>query len=361
MFAAITDTHCGARSSSSIFREYMKWWYDTQFFPQLVEKEITTILHLGDFFDSRNSITLADIDFIINWFGPRLIKDNFKLYVILGNHDVAYRNTNNIHSVSLLKSSAPNNVFVIDKPTTVNLSGYDKFVLVPWINNENYQDTFDYLNQVTDKANTIVAGHFEINGAKMSKHAPACDSGLDKNLFKEFKEVWSGHFHHKSKIDNIFYLGTPFKFTWEDYYDDKGYHIFNDGKMMFVKNDYHLFIEIEFDEAILYAMSKEEFYEAFSDRYVRIIINSEYDKVALLDILSRINNSKPHEVQIVNNYDLNRKGDKVETNNVLDSVTKTTKQYIDEYVSISKESSTVIAIMERLHNQAIEKMLAGEK
>lgn len=360
MFGLITDTHCGVRASSSIFRDYMQWWYDTKFFPDLEQRGIKKIIHAGDFFDSRNAITLADINFILNWFVKRLIKDNITMYIILGNHDVAYRNTNNIHSLILLQSAAPNNVIIIDTPTLI-VDDNQKFVLVPWINNENYSDTFDYLDCIEEKDKTIVVGHFEINGAKMSKNAPACESGMDRNLFKDFKEVWSGHFHHKSKIDNIFYIGTPFKYTWEDYYDTKGYHIFKDGNLEFIENEYHLFIEIEFIESVLYAMTKDEFNDSFSNRYVRMVINSEYDKVALLDIISRINNAKPHELQIINNYDIKKKVSTGDSEQKLEvTVTKTTKEYIDQYMDDNKVEMETVELMQSLYLKAIEKMAVGE-
>ena len=101
--AIITDTHIGARNSSKVIREQMMSFF-SDFFNKIESEGIKTILHLGDFFDSRTSLSLIDIDFVVNWFIPRLVRSKAHMVVIAGNHDVFYRNTNFINSLSLLKN-----------------------------------------------------------------------------------------------------------------------------------------------------------------------------------------------------------------------------------------------------------------
>ena len=54
--AIITDTHWSARKSSKIFQDYFELFYKNIFFPTLEEHGITTVIHMGDAFDSRKSI-----------------------------------------------------------------------------------------------------------------------------------------------------------------------------------------------------------------------------------------------------------------------------------------------------------------
>ena len=69
----------------------------------------------------------------------------------------------------------------------------------------------------------------KINGFEMHRGA-YCNSGMENEIFKKFDTVLSGHFHHKSDNGNVYYLGTPYELTWQDYADKKGFHIFEIGR-----------------------------------------------------------------------------------------------------------------------------------
>jgi len=60
--AIINDTHYGARKGSKLFHDYFEQFYKNVFFPTLEKEEITTVLHLGDAFDSRKSIEYQSLD-----------------------------------------------------------------------------------------------------------------------------------------------------------------------------------------------------------------------------------------------------------------------------------------------------------
>ena len=66
----------------------------------------------------------------------------------------------------------------------------------------------------------------EINGFEMYKGHKA-EGSYDKEIFKRFDTVMSGHFHHKSDDGQIYYLGTPYELYWNDFGDPKGFHIFD--------------------------------------------------------------------------------------------------------------------------------------
>ena len=57
--ALITDTHWGARNDNVIFSNYFRKFYDNIFFPLLEERNIKTLLHLGDVVDRRKYINSA--------------------------------------------------------------------------------------------------------------------------------------------------------------------------------------------------------------------------------------------------------------------------------------------------------------
>ena len=44
---------------------------------------------------------------------------------------------------------------------------------------------------------------------------------MDPSIYKDFKQVFSGHYHHKSSRGNITYLGNPYQMFWNDYKDEE--------------------------------------------------------------------------------------------------------------------------------------------
>ncbi|NBR72620.1 MAG: recombinase, partial [Proteobacteria bacterium] len=58
----ICDTHYGCRKGSKLFHDYFEQFYKNIFFPTLEQHGITTVLHLGDAFDSRKSIDYQSLE-----------------------------------------------------------------------------------------------------------------------------------------------------------------------------------------------------------------------------------------------------------------------------------------------------------
>ena len=54
--AIISDQHFGARKNSKLFHDYFLKFYNDIFFPTLEKEGITTIVDMGDTFDSRKGI-----------------------------------------------------------------------------------------------------------------------------------------------------------------------------------------------------------------------------------------------------------------------------------------------------------------
>ena len=57
--AIITDQHFGCRKNSKLFHDYFLKFYEDVFFPTLEKEGITTIVDMGDTFDSRKGIDFA--------------------------------------------------------------------------------------------------------------------------------------------------------------------------------------------------------------------------------------------------------------------------------------------------------------
>ena len=60
--AIITDQHFGARKNSKLFHDYFLKFYEEVFFPSLEAEGITTVIDMGDTFDSRKGIDFSALD-----------------------------------------------------------------------------------------------------------------------------------------------------------------------------------------------------------------------------------------------------------------------------------------------------------
>ena len=61
-------------------------------------------------------------------------------------------------------------------------------------------------------------GHLELNGF-VATAGHVMDHGMDMDPFKKFKKVYSGHYHTRSNVGNIYYLGNPYEMFWNDCQD----------------------------------------------------------------------------------------------------------------------------------------------
>jgi metallophosphoesterase superfamily enzyme len=100
--ALITDTHFGARGDHAAFDKHFKKFYEQSFFPTLDQRGIRNVIHLGDMFDRRKYINYLTLNNCREYFFDPLRDRKIKLDVIVGNHDVFYKNTNSINSPELL-------------------------------------------------------------------------------------------------------------------------------------------------------------------------------------------------------------------------------------------------------------------
>jgi len=101
----ITDTHLGIRNNSeewiNIHRNYFYEWFIPLIKKNYQEGDI--LMHLGDVYDSRQSLNLKVLNLGIAIFED--LSDIFKdgIHIICGNHDIFGRSTNEINSLKSLK------------------------------------------------------------------------------------------------------------------------------------------------------------------------------------------------------------------------------------------------------------------
>ena len=206
--AIITDTHFGARKGSQVFHEFFQKFYDDIFFPTLEERDIKTCIHMGDAFDNRKNIDFWALNWARKNVYDRFQKMGIKIYQLVGNHDVYYKNTNEINAVDSLLEDY-DNIVSISSPDSYQIGGSD-FFMIPWICADNYDETKRKISQTKSK---VAFGHLEINGFQAHRGF-VMEHGMPKSFFDKFETVFSGHYHTRSNDGKFFYLGNPYEMYW---------------------------------------------------------------------------------------------------------------------------------------------------
>ena len=87
-YLIITDTHIGATNSNQrIMNAHSDMW--KELFKLVKEHDIKHIIHGGDFFDNRQSLSIKTLKHIQEEFIPLMIANpDVKMHIILGNHDI---------------------------------------------------------------------------------------------------------------------------------------------------------------------------------------------------------------------------------------------------------------------------------
>ncbi len=104
--ALLNDTHFGARNDSPIFDDYFHKFYNDIFFPYLKEHNIKTLIHLGDIVDRRKFINFRIAHNFRHKFLQRLWDEKIDTHILIGNHDIYFRNTNKVNAIKELCTTA---------------------------------------------------------------------------------------------------------------------------------------------------------------------------------------------------------------------------------------------------------------
>jgi len=259
----------GARGDSLDFHKYFAKFYDEIFFPYLKENNINTVFQMGDLFDRRKFINFNSLHLSRKYFFDKLRNNNIEFHALVGNHDVAFKNTLEVNSPSLLLKEYEN-VRLYEQVQTISYDGIP-IDIVPWICDENQQEIFEAIKNTKSQ---IAFGHFEIAGFEMDR-GNICETGIDKKSLSKYDIVLTGHFHHKSTDGNITYVGTPYEMTWADYNDPKGFHIFdtNTRELEFVSNPFSMFNKITYDDSETdFEFWKKYDFESLKNSYVKIVV-----------------------------------------------------------------------------------------
>ena len=264
--AILNDTHCGVRNSSDIFLNYQARFYEEIFFPYLKEHGIINILHLGDYYEHRKFVNF------------KALHANRSLKELLGYFT--------------------SNVNIIMKPTVLDYDGL-KVGVIPWINNQNYQEYTKFA--MTCNA-PILGAHLELKGFEMMAGMPN-PHGMNADIFSRFESVLTGHFHTRSSQGNVHYLGSQMEFTWADVDDPKYFHVLDTEtrELTPVRNPITMFKKIIYDD------QKVDYSDYdLSDcvhKFIKLIVINKSDLYMFDKFIDKLQSVDTYELKIAESFE----------------------------------------------------------
>ena len=341
--AIITDQHFGARKGSKLFHDYFKKFYDNVFFPYLEEHKIDTVIDMGDTFDNRRSVDLWSIDWAKETYFDRLQEMGITLHSIVGNHTAYYKDTNEVNTIDLLLKEYTN-ITTYSETTSIEVGGLN-ILLVPWINEENKEAT---LGLIKASQASVCMGHLELNGF-VATAGHVMDHGMDINPFKKFNKTFSGHYHTRSNVDNIYYLGNPYEMFWNDCEDARGFTIFDTETLEQtpINNPYRLFYKIYYEDHNYKLFNTKE----LKNKIVKVIVRKKTDQKLFDKFIDKLYSTGINDIKIVENYVLQESEDFIaeEDENTIGVLNR----YIDES-DFEGDKTLIKGIFQKIYAEACE-------
>lgn len=208
-----TDLHLGLKSDSDIHnndcKEYIEW---------MIQKAhkfgAETAIFCGDFHHNRSVLNIRTLEYSVEIL-EKLSKSFNKVYMILGNHDVFFRNSIKTHSLRF--GNHITNIKIIDELTIA-----DNCAMIPWIIGDEYK-------KIKDIQADYIFCHLELPNFFMNSKVimPKTDHCvLTSDDINGAKYIISGHFHKRQSQKNkkgceIIYLGSCFPHNYADVDDNE--------------------------------------------------------------------------------------------------------------------------------------------
>ena len=296
--AILNDTHCGIRNSSDVFIKYQENFYNDVFWPACEEAGVKHILHLGDYYDNRKFINFKALNSNRRVFLDKLRDSGITMDIIPGNHDVFYKNTNELCSLKELLGYFTSNINIIMKPTVLDYDGLGVAV-IPWINNANYQEYVDFA--LNCKA-PILGAHLELKGFDLLAGVPN-PHGMSADIFSRFEQVVSGHFHTRSSQGNVSYLGSQMEFTWADVDDPKFFHVLDTEtrEITPVRNPITMFKKVIYDD------TKTDYNNVdvsqYAKKFIKLIVINKTDLYMFDKFVDKLQSIETYELKIAESFE----------------------------------------------------------
>lgn len=349
--ALITDTHYGVRNASTVFFDYFKRSFD-YFFDYLDENKISRVIHLGDLFDQRKSISVLALNRCRQDFLDRLEERGIETDIIVGNHDVYYKNTNGVNTLEEVIPRRYNHVRVNTVPKLVEIDGVS-IQLLPWIPESADEGIME---TIRSSRASILMGHLELAGFEMFRGSVS-EHGMDRDVFSRYDMVLSGHFHHKSSAGNIHYLGAFTEHTWADYNDPRGFHVLDlsNRSLEFIPTKETVFGMYSFDDRKpeISSYVNDFDYSQVRDKYVKVVNASSKNNPYLFDVfMDRLYKSSPIKITVVEDVEVFTDEDPEAVVDEAEDTPTILSKYIDS-LTLPVDNARMKSFMKKVYHEAM--------
>jgi hypothetical protein len=214
--ACFTDIHFGLKSGSRTHNQdcedFVTWFCNTA-----KERGCETAIFLGDWHHNRSTTDVSTMNYTVSNL-EKLSQSFEKVYFILGNHDLFYKDKREINSIEFMRLF-PNVIPIKETLTEGDVT------IMPWLIGDEWQ-------AVSKIKSRYVFGHLELPNFFMNAMVQMPDHGqLQSGHFVNQEYVFSGHFHKRQTGRNITYIGNAFPHNYADAGDDaRGMMILEWGK-----------------------------------------------------------------------------------------------------------------------------------
>jgi DNA repair exonuclease SbcCD nuclease subunit len=214
------------------------------------EQKVDAVLFGGDLLHDRQKIDSLTYNQIFNVLEKQQ-NENFKTYLLLGNHDLWFATSHSVSSVRPFK--ALKNFEVIDSTQAKTICGVS-WHFIPYTHHpiEELEKLRDEIN------NSYLLGHLAIDGAKLNSAGSISDVIIEhdgdmvvigKDLFHQYKRAFFGHYHSWQKLtETIEYIGSPLQLSFGEAGEKKHVIILDsaDNSLTYVENTFspkHIYVK----------------------------------------------------------------------------------------------------------------------
>jgi len=282
----IGDIHFGIYSNNQKFLNYQLEYFEKILFPYIIENGISRIYQLGDTFNSRKNTDNYILSEVKKRFFDWFDENEIGLTILIGNHDMYHLETNSHSPLFVYKSEY---IEIVSRNTSHN-----NITVLPYMFDEE---------MLFDDRNDYCFAHLDIVGAMQNSNSVS-KKGYNIELFKNFKRVYTGHYHSPSKIKNVTYIGSLFQLNFSNINEDHGFIVFDSqtGKEQWVSNEFSPKfinvnykadkIEIEGLFEIKTFTNHKKALNYIGNNYVKLITRSVDDRLVYEDFKNSISNLK---------------------------------------------------------------------
>jgi DNA repair exonuclease SbcCD nuclease subunit len=292
--ALLGDQHFGYGDGRLVMHQFMERVYRDWMIPLLIERGIRQVFQFGDIYDKRKGVDSYSATESKRYFFEPLAEAGIQFIGLIGNHDAFFTNSIEVNSPDLLLQDY-RHVELIQNPVKVKI-GTAIVDIVPWIARDNEQQIANF---IAESESDYLFGHFEIEGFAMYKGVEA-QHGMNRDFFKKYKKVFSGHYHTRSDDGNIMYVGTPHELNWNDYDDPRGIHIFDSetGELEFIPCPFTLHTMLVYDEDTVNVKKLPD----IENKYVKLVVDKRTDFKKFDKYVTALNALGPLDLKIIEDF-----------------------------------------------------------